>query len=68
MAREYGRKQSRSAFGLRVELRYLIMAVAVGLAFMIPRVVHDRIMVGLAECGLWLSFIGWVAFGRRQTR
>lgn len=68
MSREYGRKQSKPGFVLGAGLRYLITGCAVVLAFLIPKVVHDHLLVGLAECGLWLGFIAWVMITGRQAR
>ncbi|HVZ29549.1 MAG TPA: hypothetical protein VG839_04090 [Asticcacaulis sp.] len=66
MAREYGRKLIRPVFNLRVELRYVIAVLTVGLAFLIPRVLHHRPTVVLGEAILWLGFIAWWVFSPRQ--
>ncbi len=66
MAREYGGRWSRSGFNRGVQWRYLATLVVGMIAFMIPRVVHSRPVVVLAEVGLWAGFIGWVVLAPRR--
>lgn len=66
MAREYGKKQSRSGLGPRVEWRYVATLLVGATAFVIPKVIHDHALVGIAESVLWLGFIGWVILAPRQ--
>ena len=66
MSREYGSKRPGKGFSLGVGYRYLITIVVAAVAFLVPRLLHDRTMVGVAELVLWASFIGWVALSPRQ--
>jgi hypothetical protein len=66
MERGYGYRRSKPGFTLGIRARYLITFVVGVLGILIPRFVHDRALVGIAEGVLWLGFIAWVVFGQRR--